>query len=216
MLVGAQRIGAQQVQHPLGRGTFQYAAAAPPIGRRLAGEVLARRDVEFVVHNRVPRRILVDVGGAVANPLARHENRQLDVVLDLAHFERRGMAVPHRIVDQSLVLAHLLGAGAIRYPRRPNHRAVVAHVIDDPHESVVEHGNRLVKDFLQGRHGGASRRVRGGALRLDFALLFRRQPIRLRRSVRHDKSRAGLVGGHGANPTSVRTPGESHTACVTR
>lgn len=97
-----------------------------------------------------------------------------------------------------------------------DHRAVVAHVIDDPRETVVEHGNRLVKDILQRRHGGASRRVRGGALRLDFALLFRRQPIRLRRGVRHDKSRAGLVGGHSANHTSVRSPGESVAACVTR
>jgi hypothetical protein len=96
------------------------------------------------------------------------------------------------------------------------HRAVVAHVIDDPRETAAEHGNRLVRDILQRRHGGAARRMRGGAPRLDFALLFRRQPIRLRRGVRHDKSRAGLVGGHSANHTSIGSPGESIAACVTR
>ena len=51
---------------------------------------------------------------------------------------------------------------------------VVAHIVDHPHEAVIEHGQRLVKDLLQRRHGRPSRRNRIAALLIDFvALLWR-------------------------------------------
>src|SRR5947207_2589465 len=52
-----------------------------------------RRDVELVVEDRIARRIFVDVGGTVADPLPRDKDRQFDVILDLAHLERGRMAV---------------------------------------------------------------------------------------------------------------------------
>ena len=121
--------------------------------------MLGRRDVEFVVEDRIARRVFVDVGGAVADPLPRDEDRQFDVVLDLAHLERRRVAVPHQIVDQAAILADPLGAAAVGDARRLHDRGVVAHVVDDADEAVVEHRQRLVEDFLERRHGGAAGRV---------------------------------------------------------
>ena len=95
--------------------------------------------VELLVQDRVARRILVDVGGAVADPLPRHEDRQLHMELDLAHLEGCGVPVTHQIVDQAAILADLPGAPAVGDARRLDDRAVVAHVVDDADEAVVEH-----------------------------------------------------------------------------
>ncbi len=113
--------------------------------------------VELVVEDRVARGIFVHVGGAMADPLARHEDRQLHVVLDLAHLERRRVTVPHEIVDEAAILADLLGAAAVAHPRGLHDGGIVAHVVDDADEAVIEHGQRLVEDFLQRR--GDGRRV---------------------------------------------------------
>ena len=49
---------------------------------------------------------------------------------------------------------------------------VVAHVVDHPDEAVVEHGQRLIQNLLQRRHGRAPRLGVGRSLRLYFGLLF--------------------------------------------
>src|SRR5207249_1707283 len=46
----------------------------------------------------------------VADPLSRHEDRQLDVELQLHHFERRRVLMPHQIADEPAVLADALRA----------------------------------------------------------------------------------------------------------
>ena len=121
--------------------------------------MLGGRDVEFVVEDRIAGGVFVDVGGAVADPLPRDKDRQFDVVLDLAHLERRRVPVPHQIVDEAPVLADPPGAAPVGDARRLHDRAVVAHVVDDPDKAVVEHRQGLVEDFLQRRHGGAAGRV---------------------------------------------------------
>ena len=133
--------------------------------------MLGPGDVELVVEDRVARRVLVDVGGAVADPLARHEDRQLHVVLDLAHLERRRVAVPHEIVDQAAVLADLLGAAAVGDARGLHDGGVVAHVVDDADEAVVEHRQRLEKNLLQRRRDSAAASLRAAARLVDFSLL---------------------------------------------
>jgi hypothetical protein len=133
----------QQVEHALGLLAGQHLIAPLAVGLALGGEMLLPGKVELVVEYRVARRVFVDVGGAMADPLPRHEYRQLHVILDLAHLERRGVAVPHEIVDQPAILADLLGAAAVADPCRLHHRGVVAHVVDDADETVIEHRDRL-------------------------------------------------------------------------
>ena len=79
----------------------------------------------------------------MADPLAGDENRQLDVELDLAHLKRRRMAVAHQVIDQPGILVDFFGAAAIGNARRLHDGAIVAHIVDDAHKPVVEHGNGL-------------------------------------------------------------------------
>jgi hypothetical protein len=110
------------------------------------------------------------------DPLPRDKDRQFYVVLDLAHLERRRMAVSHQIVDEPLVLTDLAGAAAVGHAGRLHDRCVVAHVIDDADKSVIENGQRLVKDRFERRHSGTTRLMRCALLRSDFLLLLCRQP----------------------------------------
>src|SRR5262245_48753298 len=133
--------------------------------------MLGLGDIEFVVEDGVARRVLVDVGGAMANPLPRHEDRQLHMVLDLAHLERRGVAVPHEIVDQPAVLADLLGAAAVAHARGLHDGGIVAHVVDHSDEAVIEHRQDLEQDLLQGGSDRPQRGLRAAARLVDFSLL---------------------------------------------
>ena len=126
------------------------------------------RHVELAVQPRVARRILVDAGGAVAEPLPGDEDRRLDVELELAHLEWRGVAVAQEIADQRPVLPHLARACAVGNPRRLHDGRVVAHVVDHPDEAVIEHVEALVEDRLHGRHRDAPGLLRGSALGLDL------------------------------------------------
>jgi hypothetical protein len=127
--------------------------------------------IELVVEDRVARGIFVHVGGAVADPLPRHEDRQLHMVLDLAHLERRRVAVPHQIVDEAAILADLPGAAAVADPRGLHHGGIVAHVVDDADEAVIQHRQGLVEDFLQRRSDRTQRRLGAGPRLVDFSLL---------------------------------------------
>ena len=111
----------------------------------------------------------------MADPLARHEDRQLHVVLDLAHLERRRVAMPHEIVDETAILADLLGAAAVAHPRGLHHGGIVAHVVDDADEAVIEHRQRLVENLLQRRGDGTQGRLGAGPGLVDFSLLVARE-----------------------------------------
>ena len=80
--------------------------------------------------------------------------------------------MPHQILDEAAVLVHALGALAVGDACRLHHRRIVAHVIDDADEAVVEHGNRRVENLLERRHGGAARGLRRVGERIDLGLLF--------------------------------------------
>ena len=173
-IVGVAAFGvvAQQRQHTFRLLALQNLAPALAVGARLGAQLVGRRDIIFLVQDGIARRIFIDVGGAVTDPLARHEDGQLDVVLDLAHFEGRRVAVAHEVVDQPGVVAGLARALAVRNAGRLDHRRVVAHVIDDADEAVVEDGDRLEKDFLKGRHRGAPGLVAIHPLGLDLGPLL--------------------------------------------
>jgi hypothetical protein len=70
------------------------------------------------------------------------------MVFDFAHFERRRMTMAHEIVDQSGVIVLPLGAAPIRYPRSLDNRSVVAHIIDDPDETVIEYRQWFIENIF--------------------------------------------------------------------
>ncbi len=184
--ISAERVLAQEIEHARGLVRRQLLAAALAVALRLRGDLLGRRQIELVVQDRVARGVLVHVGRAVPDPLPCHEDRQLHVVLDLAHLERRGVPMAHQVLDKPAVLADLLGALAVGDAGRLHDRRIVAHVIDYAHEAMIQHGRRLVEDRLQRRHRGAAGRLRLGALPVDLGLLLGRQ--------RHEDPSLGMAG----------------------
>ena len=110
VVVGARGVVAEVVEDALGFLAFQRLAPALVVGRRLRGEVFAGGDVEFAVEDRVAGGVFVHVGGAVADPLARDEDGQFDVELDLAHLEGGRVPVAHEVADEAFVVGDGLGA----------------------------------------------------------------------------------------------------------
>src|SRR5690606_1064348 len=98
------------------------------------------------------------VGGPMTDPLARDEDRQLDVKLYLAHLEGRGVTVPHQIADETTILLHALGTTAIGNAGRLDDSRIVAHIVDDPDETMIQNRQRAVENLFQGRY----RRTAGG------------------------------------------------------
>ena len=76
---------------------------------------------------------------AVAEPLARHEDRAADVEAERVVLERRAVRLAHQEADQARVaLVHLLLAHAERDARRVDHGEVVGHRAVEAHEAIVE------------------------------------------------------------------------------
>ena len=86
----------------------------------------------------------------MTDPLPPGVHRHPDVQLDLAHLERCRVIVAQEVPDQAAVLVHLLGAGPVRYPGRLHDGAVVAQVVDDPDEALVEHAQRFAENRVEG------------------------------------------------------------------
>ncbi len=80
--------------------------------------------------------------------------------------------MPHQVIDQPLILADPPGAAAVGDAGRLHDRRVVAHVVDDADKAVIQHRQRLIKDFLECRHRGAPRLQHVATLRGDLGLLL--------------------------------------------
>ena len=154
----ALAVGAQQRQHLRRLLGPERLAAALAVDGGLRLQLSELRHVELAVEHGVARRHLVDAGGAMPDPLPRHEDRQFHVKLDRRHLEGRRMPVPQEVVDQPAILAHLAGAAAVGHARRLHYRRVVAHVVDHAEEAVVEQRHWLEENLLQRRHGRPQRR----------------------------------------------------------
>ena len=174
-VVGARGLGAQRLDHRARRPSVGGLAAALAVGGGLHRDLVRIGDVELALQHGVAAGVLVDAGGAVAEPLPRHEDRRADVQLEVAQLERRGVAVAHQVADQAAVRGHLAGAAAVGDARALHHGVVVAHVVDHPHEAAVEHGERAVQHLLHRGHGGARRRLAVRAGGLDVGVLLGRQ-----------------------------------------
>ncbi len=78
----------------------------------------------------------------------------------------------HQIADQALVIRDRFGAGAIGDPGRLTDRGIVAHIVDHPHEAVVEHLMGGVEMRLHAGGGGAQGLLRMRAGRVDLGCLL--------------------------------------------
>ena len=176
VVVGALGVLAQQLLHARGFVRRELRAAALAVGLGLRPQDVGVRHVELTIEDRVAGGVLVDVGRAMPDPLARDEDRELDVQLDLAHLEGRRVPVAHEVADQPSVVRPAPGAASIRDARRLHDRAVVTHVIDDPHEPVIEDRHGRVQEIFEGRDSGTLRLVplRSQSLQLG-SLLWRHE-----------------------------------------
>ena len=77
------------------------------------------------------------------------------MVFDLAHLERRAVAVAHEVADEAGILADLAGAAAVADAGGLDDGGVVAHVVDDADEAVIEDGGGFEEEFFEGGDGGA-------------------------------------------------------------
>ena len=175
VVVGLRGVAPQQVEHPRRLRAVQHLAPALAVAARLRRQVLRAGDVELPVEDGVAGAVLVHVRRAVPDPLPRHEDRQLHMVLDLAHLEGRRVPVPHEVADQAAILVRRPGAAAVGDARGLHDGGVVAHVVDHPDEAVVEHRDRLEEHGFQRRHDRAAGAALGGAGGLDLPLLLGRQ-----------------------------------------
>lgn len=140
MVIAAHGIVAQITQDTFGFFSAERLTTALVVDDRLGGKRVGRGDVEFAIQDRVAGRVFVDVGGAVADPLAGDEDREFDVELDLAHLERGRVPVPHEIADEPFIILNGFGALAVADPRGLCYGTVVAHIVNDADKAVVEHG----------------------------------------------------------------------------
>jgi hypothetical protein len=83
------------------------------------------------------------------DPLSSHKDRQLDVELDLAHFERRGVGMPHEVADQSRILSLRSSPSAVRHSGRLHYRIIIAHVVHDPNKSVIKDRELAAKNLIE-------------------------------------------------------------------
>ena len=111
----------------------------------------------------------------MADPLARDEDRQLHVQLELAHLERRRVAVTHQVADEPAVAVHRARAFAVRHARRLDDGAVVAHVVDESDEPVIEAVDGFEHPLFEGGNGRAAGRLGLRALRVDGGAIFGRE-----------------------------------------
>ena len=108
--------------------------------RGLRAPGVGRGGLHGVDGQRIARAVFVDVGRAMANPLPPAIHRHAHQQLDLGHFERRRMPMPHQVANQPAIVRDLARAFAVADAGGLHDRLVVAHHVDQAHEAVVEHG----------------------------------------------------------------------------
>ena len=64
---------------------------------------------------------------------------------DFAHFEGSRVPMAHQVADESAVVGSSMSPSAVGYARGLDDGAVIAHIVDDTDESVVENWNRNIE-----------------------------------------------------------------------
>ena len=81
----------------------------------------------------------------------------------------------HEVADQPGILGHAARPASVGDARRLHDCRVVAHVVDDADEAVVEYRRGLEQHVLERRHGRAAGLGAKRALSLDVGKLVRSQ-----------------------------------------
>ena len=126
MVVGPGGVLDEKLLHPRCLLCWDQSPSALPVALRLGRDHLRVRYVELAVQDGVAGGILVDIGRAVPDPLPGHEDGQLDVQLDLAHFKRSRVVVAHQVAYQRPVAGARLGTSSVGYPGCLHNGPVVA------------------------------------------------------------------------------------------
>ena len=74
----------------------------------------------------------------MTNPLPPGVHRGADVELPFHGLEWRSVSVRHHVADQIAIIADGSRSLAVADSRRPDNGTVVAHVIDEPDETVIQ------------------------------------------------------------------------------
>jgi hypothetical protein len=82
----------------------------------------------------------------VTDPLASDEDRHLDMKSEVYLLERRGMVIPHQIVDQSFVFPIRLRPFPVRDTGALDDSLVTAKIIDQSDEPMIEQREFLVQN----------------------------------------------------------------------
>ena len=88
-------------------------AAALSVAGALLADILRLRVIKPISYHRIPRRVFVDVGRAMADPLPSDKDRHDVVEFEFHHFKRSRVAMPSKVSDEAAILVDLLGAFAI-------------------------------------------------------------------------------------------------------
>ena len=111
-------------------------------------QLLLGRLVEEHRHQAVAPRHLVYVGGAMADPLASDEDGHRAVELQLDHFAGRGVLMPTQVAQKPARLIARARSVAVAHARRTLDVLVAAHVVNQGHKAMVEHGEIAPQDLL--------------------------------------------------------------------
>ncbi|MBW3535477.1 MAG: alanine--tRNA ligase, partial [Gemmatimonadetes bacterium] len=108
-------------------------------------------------------RALGQTGRPVPHPLPRHEHGHGHVELELHHLRGRGVVVAAQVADEPAGLGRAPRAVAVAHAGGTLHVLVGAHVVDQRHEAVVQHGEVAAQDLLGGGVRGPLGVHRAGA-----------------------------------------------------
>ncbi len=110
----------------------------------LFADVVDGGAVEAVGHDGVASAVFVDVGGAVADPLAGDEDGHGDVEFEFDHFEGSGVAVTEEVADEPTVFGDFFGACAVGDAGGLDDGGVAGLVFGDEAGHGIDEGNEAV------------------------------------------------------------------------
>ncbi len=172
VIIGLGRVFPEDVENPLRLLALEQITPSLTVGRRLRRELIRSRNIKFPVQHRIARRVFIHIGGAMADPLPGDEDRQLDMVFDLAHLERRGVPVAQQVVDKTRIVGNFLCALAVGHSGRLHDRCIVSHVVDHPDKAVIQNRQRFEQQFFEFGNGGTAGLRGRGFGRINFGSLF--------------------------------------------
>src|SRR5579864_8427811 len=105
-------------------------------------------DIKLLIKNRIARRIFVDIGCSVTNPLTRNEDGEFYVKLNLTHFKRSGVRMAEEILNKSPIFRPFFSPFAIGNASRLNNSTIISHIINHSHKTMIQYRKGLIKNIF--------------------------------------------------------------------